>query len=384
MKAKKTLSVLIAVIMAVGILAGCDNGSQSQSNTPPQSSTTQSTAPGSTAPESTAPASNTPASNTPASTAPSSTTPSATSQTSQEPSPPPPAAEIKVGISLALTDDFTENLRGIYERMAPEYGLSVSFTNAGGDVSNQIANVEALIAQRPDVIILRCVDGDIGNTLTEMVKDAGIPVIIDETKPNISRDYNVNVAGNQFIHGYLIGEWLQDYLDANPDVTLNMLYINGGTSDNIRRRMNGIFVTCTSDRLNLIGDELGSWSASTAQEITEAYLTSHPEMNIIAAANDEMALGVIETLKGAGKLNDIMVFGVDGSQSGQASIKAGELTGTTLNDVSISVEVIYEVAVMLANGQDVSPLFTDIEDKEIDPKAFILLTSENIARDGTY
>ena len=294
------------------------------------------------------------------------------------------ADEFRVGISLALTDDFTENLRSIYESMAPEYGLSVNFTNAGGDASNQVSNVEALIAQRPDAIILRCVDGDIGNTLADMVHDAGIPLVIDETKPGISRAYDANVMGNQLIHGNLIGEWLQKYLDANPDVTLNMLYINGGTSDNIRRRMNGIFETCASDRLVLIGDELGSWSASTAQEITEAYLTSRPDMNIIACANDEMALGVIEILKSAGKLDDIMVFGVDGSQSGQASIKAGELTGTTLNDVSISVHVIYETVRMLANGEDISHLFTNAEEKEIDPKAFVLLTAENIDRDGTY
>ena len=362
MKTKKAMTLLLAVIIVASCIAGCGNEPATQSSDPPPQ---QSTAP-------------------PVSESQSSAPPTSAPPTQESETPPEPAREIKVGISLALTDDFTENLRGIYESMAPDFGLSVSFTNAGGDASNQIANVEALIAQRPDVIILRCVDGDIGNTLADMVSEAGIPVVIDETKPNISRAYDVNVAGNQFIHGYLIGDWLQAYLDGNPSVTLNMLYINGGTSDNIRRRMNGIFVTCTSDRLNLIGDELGSWSASTAQEITEAYLTSRPDMNIIACANDEMALGVIETLKSAGKLGEIMVFGVDGTQSGQAAVKAGELVGTTLNDVSISVEVMYNTVVMLANGEDVSHLFTNPEDKEIDPRAYILLTAENIDVDGTY
>lgn len=290
---------------------------------------------------------------------------------------------INVGIALALTDDFTENLRKVYEGMAEEYGLNVTFTNAGGDASNQIANVEALIAQEPDVIVLRCVDAETGDTLVEMVKAAGIPCIIDETKPTVARDYDVNVSGNQIIHGNLIGEYLQAYLDNNPDVTLNMLYINGGTSDNIRKRMTGIFETCTSDRLVQIGDELGAWSASTAQEITEAYLVSQPEMNVIACANDEMALAVVETLKGAGLLDGFMVFGVDGSQSGQAAVKAGELTATTFNDVRKQVAVIYDCCVKLANGEDISGQFSNAEDKEIDPKAFILLTIDNIDTEGT-
>ena len=297
-----------------------------------------------------------------------------------------PAAQakpIKVAIAHALTDDFTENLRKIQEGMAAEYGIEVTFTNAGGDASNQIANVESMIAQRPDVIVLRCVDSEVGETLVKMVHDAGIPCVVDETRPNGEALYDVNVMGNQRVHGNLIGEYLQTYLDANPDVTLNMLYINGGTSDNIRGRMTGIFETCTSDRLVQIGDELGSWSASTAQEITEAYLTSHPEMNLICCANDEMALGVIETLKSAGKLDEIMVFGVDGSVSGQTAVKAGEMKGTTLNDVSISVRTIFECCVKLANGESVEALYTNAENKIIDPKAYILLTAENIDTDGT-
>ena len=284
-----------------------------------------------------------------------------------------------------MADDFTENMRRLYESMAGGYGLDiVSISNAAGDASTQIANVEALIAINPDIIILRAVDAEVGDTLVQMIVDAGIPIIVDETKPISNRSYNANVAGNQYVHGHLIGEYLDTYLKEHPDVTLNMLYINGGTSDNIRRRMNGILdIVGSNPRFNLIGDELGSWSASTAQEITEAYLTSSPEMNLIACANDEMALGVIETLKSAGKLDDIMVFGVDGSESGQRAVKAGELAGTTLNDVTIAVNIIYDLCQRLAAGEDISGLYTNPEDREIDPKAYILLTPANIDTDGT-
>ena len=285
-----------------------------------------------------------------------------------------------------MADDFTENMRRLYEGMAGGYGIDiVSISNAAGDASTQIANVEALIAVKPDVIILRAVDAEVGDTLVEMIHSAGVPVVVDETKPSTSRDYDANVAGNQYVHGHLIGEHLDAYLKEHTDVTLNMLYINGGTSDNIRRRMNGILdIVGNNSRFNLIGDELGSWSALTAQEITEAYLTSHPEMNLIACANDEMALGVIETLKAAGKLKDIMVFGVDGTESGQRAVKAGELTGTTLNDVTISVNIIYDLCLKLAAGEDVSGMFSNPADKEIDPKAYILLTAANIGADGTF
>lgn len=337
---KKTIALLVTLIMLIGVFAAC----------------------GGAAPTTPAPAP------TPA--------PGATPPTQPEGNGQQDAGEIRVGIALPNHDDFTENLRGVYERMAPDFGITLNITNAGGDASTQISNVEALIAQRPDLIILRAVNAEIGDTLTEMIYDAGIPAIIDGHRPLTSALFEAHVVGNQYTHGRVIGEYLQAYLDANPGSELNLLFINGGTDEIVRRRMNGIFHTAPG--VNLIGDELGAWSPSTAQEITEAYLISRPEMNVIGAANDEMALAVIEILRGAGRLDDIMVFGIDGSQSGQAAVRSGEMTGTSFNNVAITVDLIYQIAVMIINGEDFSHLFTDAERKEIDPGAFVLLTAGTI------
>lgn len=306
----------------------------------------------------------------------------ATEEPTVAPSEAPAEEPIVVGIATANADEFTANLESLYTSLAPDYNIEPHIVNASGDISTQISNVESLIAAGPDVIVLRCIDADIGDTLVSMVKEAGIACIVDETLPTTNTDYDVNVAGDQIIHGNLIGMYLQEYLEANPDETVNLLYINGGTSENIRKRMTGIFEACASDRLVQIGDELGSWSASTAQEITEAYLTSHPEVNAIACANDEMALGVISALKAAHKLDEVMVFGVDGSESGQAAIKSGEMTATTLNKISTNVEIIYDCAVSLAKGEALE--YTDPATKQIDPKAYVLLTADNIDTEGTY
>lgn len=283
---------------------------------------------------------------------------------------------LKVGIALANSDEFTATLTKNYEAEAQARGIDIVITNAAGDITTQMSNVESLIAQSPDVIVLRCIDGDIGDRLVEMVKEAGIYCIVDETKPENSLDYDLNIMGDQSTHGNIIGDYIQSYLDNHQDVTLYMLYINGGTSENIRKRMTGIFETCVSDRLILIGDELGEWNATKAQEITEAYLTSHPEVNVIACANDEMALAVIETLKSAGR-EDIMVYGVDGtSESVANAIKAGNMTGTSRNDTVIAVGLIYEASADLVAGKALT--YKDEVNKQIDPKAYVLVEKDNV------
>lgn len=345
----KPLNFLLAIVMVISLIGmtGCSTTSNAGTGNSPASSA------------SAAPAS-----------------PSGT--TAATPSPTPAAKPIKVGICLANADDFTANLKTVYQSMEGTYGIQATYTNAGGVDTTQVSDLESLIAQKPDVIVLRCINADIADTLVKMVHDAAIPCVVDETQPKTNKDYNVNVAGNQIIHGNLIGQYLQTYLDKNPDKKLYMLYINGGTSDNIRKRMTGIFQTCTSKNLIQVGDENGTFSATKAQEITEAYLTSHPEMNVIACANDEMALAVIQTLKSAGKLQNFMVFGVDGTASGQASIKAGELTATTLNDVTVSVKLIFQCCQKLAKGETLDSMYTNAATKVIDPKAYVLLTKDNI------
>ena len=42
-----------------------------------------------------------------------------------------------------------------------------------------------------------------------------------------------------------------------------------------------------------------------------------------------MALGVVEAVKAAGLLGKVAVFGTDGISDAYASIRAGELTGTS-------------------------------------------------------
>jgi ribose transport system substrate-binding protein len=64
-----------------------------------------------------------------------------------------------------------------------------------------------------------------------------------------------------------------------------------------------------------------------------------------------MALGVVEAVKAAGKLDNIAVIGTDGISDAYASIKAGELTATVDSFPVLTGEVAMEVALRLQAGQ---------------------------------
>lgn len=100
-------------------------------------------------------------------------------------------------------------------------------------------------------------------------------------------------------------------------------------------------------------------------------LLSYDSFDAIVCQNDDAALGVVEALKSAGKLDSIQVLGVDGSDDALESIKNGEMTMTSLQDAKAQAEAGAQIFEDLKNGKDPA----DIEDVSI---PFKIVTAENV------
>ena len=92
----------------------------------------------------------------------------------------------------------------------------------------------------------------------------------------------------------------------------------------------------------------------------------------IVCQNDDGALGVVEALKSAGKLDSIQVLGIDGSDDALQSIQDGEMTMTALQDAKAQAEAGADIFEKLKKGTDPA----DIEDVNI---PFKIVTKDNVA-----
>ena len=146
-------------------------------------------------------------------------------------------------------------------------------------------------------------------------------------------------------------DWIKRYLDSHPDVVLKIGAIYGAPAQTAQlRRIDAIkeLAAQMPDRIQIVAEGYGNWLTATAQNLTQDWLVSHPEINYIATANDIMALGASNALINAGR-NDVLVSGYDLTDDGVARVKAGtqSLTiGTSLGD---NGQVI-DVAVGLVEG----------------------------------
>lgn len=281
--------------------------------------------------------------------------------------------KLVIGVALNEEIDFVNELQNALEEKAAQAGdIEVIFTNANGDAEKQLSDVDSLITQSPDVIVMRTVDSDAGVACVEAIKEAGIYCVIQDTPVNTDL-YDCRIVGDQSMVGQLVGTYMQEWLDGDESRMIHMGYINGNTSETIKKRETGIYDAVDPARIETFSSQVAQgFSVEGAMSYAEDWLQSQPDMNCIACANDEMAAAAIQALTAAGiDFEDFLVFGCDGGAIGQQYLESGELDATVYQSVSKVAETVLEVSRGLADGQT-------YENKMYDPKCYELLTKDNM------
>ncbi|MFA1625651.1 substrate-binding domain-containing protein [Rhizobium mongolense] len=86
-------------------------------------------------------------------------------------------------------------------------------------------------------------------------------------------------------------------------------------------------------------------------KVTEDWIQSFPQFDAIVAANDQMALGALQALKGADRLKGVMISGVDGTADALNAITAGEMSQTIFQDAAGQAKAAFDVVEGLKKGE---------------------------------
>ncbi|MBU9743664.1 substrate-binding domain-containing protein [Lachnospiraceae bacterium ASD3451] len=268
------------------------------------------------------------------------------------------SAQLLIGIACYSADEYQKSWLDTFEAAAESKGnIKVVSTNADANVEKQVSDVESLIAQNPDVIILRAVDADGLAASVDACVSAGIPVVASSYEVHNDK-ISAWVGANQKDNGIIQGEYLQGILDANPDMKMNLCYIWGGFGlTGTQERYDGLndpFVNKlkADGRGELLAEKAGNWSASDAMALTEDWIQSFPDMNVIVCQNDEMAAGAANALKAANvDMEKFYLLGIDGSANGQQYIRDGLIDATIWTDLNDEISTNLDVAVKVAGGE---------------------------------
>ena len=80
--------------------------------------------------------------------------------------------------------------------------------------------------------------------------------------------------------------------------------------------------------IEVVASIAADWDTEKGLKASEDILQANPDVDAIIGSNDLMALGAIQAVKGAGKLDDIIIVGDDAIPAALAALRTGELNAT--------------------------------------------------------
>ena len=256
---------------------------------------------------------------------------------------------------------------------AKSEGAGWQFVNeiAGGNANLQLDQVNKMVDDKAAAIVVIAQNGDSIVPAVKRANEAGIPVIAT------NRDINGGVFTNVVNNERQAGELQADYMAAHLPQNAKVVYIKGDmTISAAVNRYEGFKEAIKAKRPDveiIASNSTGDWSEAQGIRELSLWLGMYPQIDGVAAANDNMAIGAIKAMKAAGRFNDaVIVCGVDSIDDALASIAAGELKMTVKQDANKIVETIMGLLQQIKQGQ--SPEKGDV----LVP--MIAITKDNLAQ----
>jgi len=225
------------------------------------------------------------------------------------------------------------------------------------DVEKQMQIIENLIQTQVDAI---CVTPSGSRELLPAIfkaNQADIPVLvidtrIDETAAKEQRIKTVTFIGSDNYQG---GRLAGEYTGSLSDRDLNIVILEGipghETGDN---RLRGFTEAVrTFPNIKIIASQPANWERDQGYNVMQNLLQAHPDIDVVFACNDLMALGAMEAIMAAGKLAQIKIIGFDAVEEARREIQKGNLEASIAQHPAEMGQLAVESAIKAVQGEDI-------------------------------
>jgi ribose transport system substrate-binding protein len=209
---------------------------------------------------------------------------------------------------------------------AAKLGITnLTATNANSEFNKQITDVEQMIDSGVQVLIIAPLNSDGWDSVFAKASAKHIPIITIDRKINATacKDYLTFIGSDFAQQGKRAADEMAKALGNKGKVAILL----GSPGNNVTTLRTSGFkdeIAKVAPDVKIVFEQTGNFAREDGQKVTEQLLQSNPDINGVYGENDEMALGAITALKGAGKkAGDVKVVSVDGTKSAVQAIVDG-------------------------------------------------------------
>lgn len=201
----------------------------------------------------------------------------------------------RIGVSQCSADDWRNKMNEEIEReilVHPE--ATVEIRSADDSNEKQIADIEYFVKNGFDIIIVAPNEAKAITPAIEKVYRSGMPVIVFDRNVT-SKCYTAFQGGDNFCVGESAGQYAVNLLKGHGKV-LELTGLEGSTPADARREGFKSAIA-RAPGISIAHSLPANWNYERAYRLADSILTLNPDINLIYAHNDRMAIAASEAAK---------------------------------------------------------------------------------------
>jgi ribose transport system substrate-binding protein len=252
------------------------------------------------------------------------------------------------------------------------------------DADSQAQQIEQAISQKPDVLVVLPQDGAALTPVAQKAERAGIPVVnIDRlfTAPDAA---TATVLGDNYQIGVLAANYIADELKCEGNVVeIQGLAGISVTTDRTKGFNDTIKQKCPGGGIKVVASQPGDFNPDKGLTVMENILQAQSSIDAVYTHDDDMAQGVVQAIRNAGRDDDMFLTGVGGSQDAMKQIEEGGLYRATFLYNPNMAGTAVNMARLIALGEGFSELVPpEVPRQLIVPAAVV--TKDNVSEYEQY
>ena len=243
---------------------------------------------------------------------------------------------------------------------------NLQVTNANSQFNKQIADVEQMIDSGVQLLVIAPLNSDGWDSVFAKAKAKKVPIITIDRKINATSctDYLTFIGSNFEEQGKRAADKMAAALGNKGSVAI-LLGAPGNNVTTLRTKGFKDQIAKVAPDIKIVFEQTGNFAREEGQKVSEQLLQSNSDIKGLYAENDEMALGAVVALRGAGKkAGDVKVVSVDGTKGAVQGIVDGWISAVIESNPRFG-PLAFDTATKFFNGEPI-PEDIIIQDRQYD------------------
>ncbi len=207
-------------------------------------------------------------------------------------------------------------------------GIELVVADGQGSSPKQTADVEAAITQGVDGIVISPNEVDAMAPALQEAVDAKVPVVTIDRRVDKVPGILAHVGADNVKGGEAQGELIMK-LFPNGATVMNLQGQSGSSPAIDRNKGLHNVLDKAKDKYKIVFEDTAAFDRSKGMAMTELALDSmKTPPDVIVCANDDMALGALQTLKARNLVGKVKLIGFDALPEALGQIRDGNMTAT--------------------------------------------------------